>query len=111
MTGTDTPYQPETLTQADLDSRPGWWLLEFGANGCPFCIAAQPAIAAAIGTRAPLNHLRIEDGRGRPLGRSFRVRLWPTLVLMHDGQVQATVVRPTTVADLQPITRWTDTLG
>lgn len=109
MTGTH-PYLPETLGRADVDAARGWLLLEFGANGCPHCVAAQPAIAQAIGLRPGLRHLRIEDGRGRPLGRSFRVRLWPTLVLLHDGQVQATVVRPTDVADLAPITRLTDHL-
>jgi thioredoxin 1 len=40
-------------------------------------------------------HLRVEDGRGRPLGRAFGVKLWPTLIFLHNGQELARVVRPT----------------
>ncbi len=38
--------------------------------------------------------VKIEDGKGRPLGRSFQVKLWPTLVLMNDGKVVQQLVRP-----------------
>jgi len=41
-----------------------------------------------------VRHLKIEDGPGRPLGRSFRVKLWPTLVFLRDGVEVARVVRP-----------------
>ncbi|MCA1715096.1 MAG: thioredoxin family protein, partial [Gammaproteobacteria bacterium] len=34
---------------------------------------------------------------GRPLGRSFRVKLWPTLVFLRDGVELARVVRPASV--------------
>jgi len=37
---------------------------------------------------------KVEDGRGRPLGRSFGIKLWPTLVFLRDGQERARVVRP-----------------
>jgi hypothetical protein len=43
---------------------------------------------------AAINHLKIEDGPGRPLGRSFRVKLWPTLILLENGQELGRVVRP-----------------
>lgn len=39
-------------------------------------------------------HIRIADSRGKPLGRSFRVKLWPTLVLLRDGKVVDQLVRP-----------------
>ena len=42
-----------------------------------------------------MHHLKIEDGRGKPLGRSFRVKLWPTLVFLRDGEEVARLVRPT----------------
>ena len=45
----------------------------------------------------------MEDGRGSPLGRSFRVKLWPTLVLMRDGVEVARVVRPRGTADIEPL--------
>ena len=41
-----------------------------------------------------LRHLKFEDGPGRPLGRSFKVKLWPTLIFMKDGVEVARVVRP-----------------
>jgi thioredoxin 1 len=31
---------------------------------------------------------------GRPLGRAFGVRLWPTLVFLSDGTEVARLVRP-----------------
>jgi thioredoxin 1 len=70
-------------------------LLEFGATWCGHCIAAQPLIGSALAVHPAVRHVRIEDGRGRPLGRSFRVKLWPTLVFLRDGVEQALLVRPT----------------
>jgi thioredoxin 1 len=90
------PYTPETLSRADADALPGATVLEFGANGCSICQGATPAIAQALASAtAGLRHLRVEDGPGRPLGRSYRVKLWPTLVVLQDGREVARVVRPT----------------
>jgi thioredoxin 1 len=36
----------------------------------------------------------VEDGKGKPLGRSFQVKLWPTLVFMRDGKVVQQTARP-----------------
>ena len=41
-----------------------------------------------------MRHLKIHDASGKPLGRSFRVKLWPTLVFLRDGREVATLVRP-----------------
>jgi thioredoxin 1 len=41
-----------------------------------------------------VRHVKVEDGSGRPLGRSYRVKLWPTLVFLRDGQEVARLVRP-----------------
>jgi thioredoxin 1 len=41
-----------------------------------------------------VNHIKVEDGKGRPLGRSFRVKLWPSLVFLKDGQVIQQLARP-----------------
>ena len=70
-------------------------MLEFGAPWCGHCIAAQPAIEAGFAGHADVHHLKIEDGRGKPLGRSFRVKLWPTLVFLRDGEEVMRLVRPT----------------
>lgn len=75
-------------------------LLEFGAGWCGHCRAAQPLIAAALVAYPDLSHMRIEDGPGRPLGRSFRVKLWPTLILMHQGTEISRLVRPGSVDDI-----------
>jgi thioredoxin 1 len=42
-----------------------------------------------------VRHIKVEDGKGKPLGRSFRVKLWPTLVFLRDGAVVTQLVRPT----------------
>lgn len=94
MSAHTAAYLPETLTRAELDAKPGVWLLEFGIDGCPHCMAAQPFIRQALTGQQSLTHIKIEDGRGRPLGRSFGVKLWPTLILMKDGQELARIIRP-----------------
>lgn len=101
------PYTDHYLetepSRSDVDARAGVQLLEFGAPWCPHCQRAQPAIEALASEHPLLAHLKIEDGRGQPLGRSFKVKLWPTLVLLHDGQELARVVRPVSGEDLAPL--------
>ncbi|RZL32505.1 MAG: thioredoxin [Rubrivivax sp.] len=88
------PYSSDEPGRADVDALAGATVLEFGANWCGICQAAQPAIADALAAHGPLRHLKVEDGRGRPLGRSFGIKLWPTLVMLQDGREVARVVRP-----------------
>jgi thioredoxin 1 len=96
----NTTYAPTEPTRADVDALAGTSLIEFGAPWCGICQAAQPALAAAMADHPDLRHLKIEDGPGRRLGRSFKVKLWPTLVVMRDGQEVARVVRPATQHDI-----------
>ena len=56
-----------------------------------------------LDNRSGIDHLRVEDGPGRRLGRTYRVKLWPTLVLLRDGCEIARVVRPRGLRDLQPL--------
>ena len=93
-------YVEEAPTREAIDARPGLALLEFGANWCGHCQAAQAPLHAALAGHAALRHLKIEDGPGRALGRSFRVKLWPTLIFLQDGQEVARLVRPTAVAPI-----------
>ncbi len=79
---------------AEIDALDGPALLEFGSPTCGYCRAAQPLIAAALSTHPRVHHLKIADGSGRPLGRSYRVKLWPTLVFLRDGKEAARLVRP-----------------
>lgn len=85
----------------------GWTLLDFGTDWCGHCQQAAPWVAALVAASpergAPLRHLGVEDGRGKPLGRAFGVKLWPTLVLLHDGIERARVVRPRNGTDLAPL--------
>jgi thioredoxin 1 len=69
-------------------------VLEFGTNWCGFCQAAQPHIESTLASFPGVAHRKVEDGPGRPLGRSFRVKLWPTLVFLKDGKVLAQTARP-----------------
>ncbi len=69
-------------------------VIEFGASWCTHCMAAQPLIVAALATHPEVGHVKIEDGPGRRLGRSFRVKLWPTLIFMRQGSEVERLVRP-----------------
>ena len=81
-------------TRAEIESLNGPALLEFGAPWCGYCRAAQPLIASALSEHPPIPHIKVEDGKGRPLGRSFRVTLWPTLIFLNQGKEIARLVRP-----------------
>lgn len=69
-------------------------VIEFGTDWCGFCRAAQPLLEAAFAAHSDVKHIKVEDGPGRPLGRSFRVKLWPTLIFMKNGAEVARLVRP-----------------
>ncbi len=98
-------YSPTAPTRSEIDAMPGALLLQFGVGWCGHCQAGEPAIAQALQAYPQLAHLRIEDGPGRALGRSFKIKLWPTLVLMHGGEERARLVRPTQVAQVQEFLR------
>jgi thioredoxin 1 len=87
-------YSESAPTRAEVDALPGATVIDFGTNWCGFCIAAEPHITQALAAHPGLRHLKVEDGSGRPLGRSFKVKLWPTLIFMKDGVEIARVVRP-----------------
>lgn len=94
-------YLPETLSALEAGQLPGAVVLDFGTNWCGYCQAARPATDAALAAFAPIRHIRIEDGKGRPLGRAFGIKLWPTLVLLRNGQEVARLVRPDSQARIE----------
>lgn len=98
------PYTAQHLaqapTRADTERLPGTTLLEFGTPWCGYCQNAQPLIAQALQQRSDVAHVKVEDGKGQPLGRSYSVRLWPTLVVLQHGQEVARVVRPSSAASI-----------
>ena len=90
-------------TRSEIDALAGDTLLEFGATWCLHCQAAQPKIATAVAAHPGLRHIRIQDAEARPLGRSFGVKLWPTLVLMESGVEKARIVRPRSVGEIEAL--------
>ena len=92
------PYSADAPTREHVDTLAGLVLLDFGTNWCGHCQAAHQPVAAALSVYPGLSHVRVEDGPGRPLGRSFKVKLWPTLILLRDGHEIARLVRPTEAA-------------
>jgi thioredoxin 1 len=95
-----TTYATTEPTRAEVDALQGPTLLEFGAPWCPHCQRAQPLIAAALAEAPNVRHLKVEDAKGRPLGRSFRVTLWPALIVLNDGKEITRVVRPPSAAHI-----------
>ena len=88
-------YTANALTRESVDAFSGTTVLLFGVNWCGHCKAAAPFISEAFANFPDIKVLPIEDGAGRPLGRSFKVKLWPTLVFLVNGQEVGRVVRPT----------------
>src|SRR5688572_18250893 len=95
MTGVYAKVEP---ARTQIDALQGSAVIEFGAPWCGHCGAAQPLLAAALADYPSIAHIKIEDGKGRPLGRSFRVTLWPTLIFLKDGKEVARLVRPVSSA-------------
>jgi thioredoxin 1 len=91
-----THYLPPDAapTRQEIDRTVGLVVLEFGTGWCGICRAAQPRIAAILTRHPQVRHIKVEDGPGRKLGRSFRVKLWPNLVFLKDGAVVRQLARP-----------------
>lgn len=88
-------------TREEINALIGTTLLEFGASWCGYCKAAQSTISAELIQFPHIRHLKIEDGKGRRLGRSFHVKLWPTLIFMKDGVELKRLVREIDAGELK----------
>jgi len=100
MRGMSTPFETVEPARADIDARRGPLLLEFGSPTCGWCRRAQPLVEEALAAQPGVPHVKVADGPGQPLGRSFRVKLWPTLVFLRDGVEVARAVRPQSTAEI-----------
>jgi thioredoxin 1 len=97
----NTSYSDQEPKRAELDALPGPTLVEFGSPWCGYCRAAQPHLASAMAEHPKVRHFKIADASGKRLGRSFKVKLWPTLVFLSDGKEVSRLVRPRDAAAIQ----------
>jgi len=94
-------YTPETQSRDELDQNTGPMVIEFGTNWCGICQGAQADIKTAMDNHPEIPHVKVEDGKGRRLGRTFGVKLWPTLIFLKDGKEMARVVRPERSSEIE----------
>ena len=92
--GMTRDYAAAEPSREEVENLPGATVIEFGSPGCGYCMGAQPLIGAAFAGHDGVRHIKVADASGRRLGRSFRVKLWPTLVFLRDGQELERLVRP-----------------
>lgn len=90
-----TEFEAFEPQRAAIDALDRPTVLEFGTGWCGHCLAARPLIQSAFDDFPGVRHIKVEDGPGRPLGRSFRVKLWPTLIFLRNGEEVRRLVRPT----------------
>ena len=90
----ESTYRSTEPSRADIDALAGGAVLEFGTPWCGYCRSIQGTLGASLSRHPTVQHIKVEDGPGRPLGRSFGVKLWPTLVFLRDGKEVARLVRP-----------------
>jgi thioredoxin 1 len=87
-------YQVQQPDRQEIAASSGAVALDFGTNWCGYCTGAAPHIEQALSAYPAIRHIKVEDGPGRVLGRSFKVKLWPTVVVLKDGVEVGRVVRP-----------------
>lgn len=93
-------YSAEQPDRSEVDTLPGATLLVFGTDWCGHCRAAEHPMRTALADHPEVRVIKVEDGAGRVLGRSFGVKLWPSLIFLSDGVEVERLVRPTTAEQI-----------
>jgi thioredoxin 1 len=101
--GYNPEYSEDAPTLDEVKEFKGKALIEFGAPWCGHCQAAQPHAQEVLGEQAALTHIKVFDGKGKPLGRAFKVKLWPTFILLHNGKEIDRLSRPNNSQQLQQL--------
>ena len=101
--GFNPEYSQETLTADQVSELVGDVLIEFGTPWCGHCQAALPAVKNILQQHTDMPHIKVYDGKGKRLGRVFKVKLWPTFILLHNGQEVARLVRPIDAQEMQQL--------
>ena len=96
-----TEYANPGPSRDEIDALREPTLLEFGTPWCGHCQRARPLVEAALAAHPKVRHIKVEDGSGRRLGRSFEVKLWPTLIFLDKGSEVEALVRPTSQAAIE----------
>ena len=95
-----TEFEAIEPLRTTVDNFCGPLVIEFGVPWCGFCQAALPLIVEALADVEDVKHIKVQDGKGRPLGRSFKIKLWPTLVFMNDGHEIKRISRPENTSEI-----------
>lgn len=97
-------YSEASPTFEEVSALTGDAVLEFGAPWCAHCQAAQPLIEKGLEEHSKnnpeLSHIKVYDGKGKKLGRAFKVKIWPTLIMLRDGKEVSRAIRPTQLDDV-----------
>lgn len=91
--GFNPEYAEEAPTLDEINSLKGVAVLEFGAPWCGHCQASHDAVKETMQSYPDMAHIKVFDGKGKRLGRQFGVKLWPTLIVLKDGQEVSRIVR------------------
>lgn len=95
----------------EIDTLDGPAMLEFGSPWCGYCRAVQPLLADALADHPHVRHIKIADASGRRLGRSFNVKLWPTLVFLNSGRETGRLIRPRDAREIRKALAMIDQVG
>lgn len=102
-------YATDHPTRDEVNAIREPMVVEFGQPGCGHCQAAAPLIKAAFAEFTGVVHLKLEDAKGRLLGRAFEVKQWPTLIFLQEGEEVERLVRPRSEQEIREALEKIDT--